>query len=83
MSELNRAASLTDELENEIDDIFAYHPWTIEQREAGEAVRKALADAFKVIVDYVPPSADRAVALRKLREARMDANSAITHKGRY
>lgn len=64
-------------------DIFEYHPWDDNQRLKGERVRQALADAFKIIVENVPPSADRSTALRKLREARMDANSAITHGGKY
>jgi hypothetical protein len=58
-------------------------PWTPEQTAAGREVREALATAVKVIVANVPPSADRTVAIRKIREARMDANSAITHNGKY
>jgi hypothetical protein len=72
-----------DEAEKQIEDVFTYHAWTPEQITQGNAVRWALQKAFLVILQNVPPSPDRTVALRKLREARMDANSAITHNGRY
>lgn len=65
------------------EDIFNYHEWTDKQKADGAEVREALKNAFIAIVKHVPASADRAVALRKLREARMDANSAITHDGKY
>ena len=77
---LSRATAISDE---EVDDIMAYHPWTPEQVASGKTVRDSLGAAMKAIVENVPPSADRSAALRKLREARMDANSAITHGGRY
>lgn len=64
-------------------DAFQYHPWDREQREAGTQVVDALIAAAKTILRVVPAGADRTVALRKLREARMDANSAITHRGRF
>lgn len=64
-------------------DMFMYHPWNEAQIAAGAKVREALENAFKTVVANVPPSPDRTVALRKIREARMDANSAITHQGRY
>jgi len=65
------------------EDCFTYHPWNAEQIEKGNKVREALQAAFIAIITHVPPSADRSTALRKIREARMDANSAITHNGRY
>lgn len=71
------------EVDKAIDDAFEYHPWTEEQTARGVAVREALAVAVKVIVANVPPGPDRTVAIRKIREARMDANSAITHGGKY
>lgn len=81
--DINRAASLTREVADTVDDMFLYHPWSPDQQEAGIIVRDALATAFKAIIEHVPPSPDRTVALRKIREARMDCNSAITFKGRY
>jgi hypothetical protein len=78
-----RADALTPEVAAAIDDAFEYHPWDSGKVERGAAVRKALADAVKVVVANVPASPDRTVAIRKIREARMDCNSAITHDGRY
>jgi hypothetical protein len=83
MSDFTRATVVTSEVSDQIDDAFEYHPWTPEQVEAGRQVRTALAMAVKVIVGNVPPGPDRTVAIRKIREARMDANSAITHGGKY
>lgn len=82
-ADFTRARGLTPEVAAAIDDAFQYHPWNDQQMDAGVAVRAALAEAVKVIVHHVPPCPDRSAAIRKLREARMDANSAITHNGRY
>jgi ribosomal protein S11 len=81
--DFTRADRLTTEVEKQIDDAFEYHRWSAEQTAQGNNVRAALAAAVKVIVRDVPPSPDRSAAIRKLREARMDANSAITHSGKY
>jgi hypothetical protein len=77
------ASELTDEVSAAIDDCFEYHPWTPEQQEAGKAIRVALANIVKMVIVTVPPGPDRTTAIRKLREARMDVNSAITHGGKY
>jgi len=69
-------------LEN-LHDCFQYQPWDSEQTTIGTKVREALEAAARVILENVPPCADRTVAIRKLREARMDANSAISFKGRF
>lgn len=64
--------------------MFEYRPWnTTAKVEAGAKVRQILAEAVKVIISNVPPSPDRSTAIRKIREARMDCNSAITHDGKY
>ncbi len=81
--DFTRAMAVTDEVEKQIDDAFEYHPWNPEQTMRGNVVRQVLAHAVKTIVNNVPPSPDRSAAIRKIREARMDANSAITHGGRY
>lgn len=78
-----KATELTPEVSQAVDDAFDYHPWTPEMVEGGKAVRVALASAVKVIIQHIPPGPDRTVAIRKIREARMDANSAITHGGKY
>lgn len=74
---------VTQAMEKEVDAMFTYHPWTPDQAARGTEVRMALANAVKVILTNVPPGPDRSVAIRKIREARMDANSAITHGGKY
>lgn len=76
----NRRTEITDE---EVADLFDYHPWDAAKVTAGNEVRKALGAAFSVVIRHVPPCPDRTTALRKIREARMDANSAITHGGRF
>jgi hypothetical protein len=83
LQDFTRAAELTPAVEKEIEDAFDYQPWTPDQTNAGQHVRTALAEAVKVLIEYVPPCPDRSSAIRKLREARMDANSAITHRGKY
>ena len=81
--DLTRAAELNDEVRKEVDEMFTYQPWDDDQTARGTRVREALAAAVKVIVANVPPSPDRTVAIRKIREARADTNSAITFRGRY
>jgi len=80
--DFTRATELTPAVDRAIDDAFEYHAWD-EGDIAKGMVRAALAGAVKVIVANVPPGPDRTVAIRKIREARMDANSAITHGGKY
>jgi hypothetical protein len=83
MVDFTRATQLDTEVEAAIDDAFEYHKWNGDQVTHGAVIRKALADAVKAIVAGAPPCPDRSAAIRKLREARMDANSAITHGGKY
>lgn len=83
MSDFNRATELTPDVLDEIRDAFTYHPWSDDQKHRGEAVRSALMAAVNIIVHFVPPGPDRSAAIRKIREARMDCNSAITHGGKY
>lgn len=64
-------------------DVMDYHPWDKEQIRDGGIVKDALTEALSAILCLVPPCADRSTAIRKLRECRMDCNSAITHKGKY
>lgn len=77
------ATEATQSVKDQIHDAFQYHPWTEEMIARGSKVRQALEDAVAVIIDNVPPSPTRSVAIRKLMEARMDCNSAITHDGKY
>lgn len=66
-----------------LHDCFEYKPWDEDQTKAGILVRGALEAAALAVLEQVPDCPDRSVALRKIREARMDANSAITHRGRF
>lgn len=66
-----------------INDMMEYHPWDEAKIARGKLVRDALSKALEVIFENVPASPDRSVAVRKIREARMDCNSAITHDGKY
>lgn len=77
---LNQATSITDD---EVKDIMDYHKWSDDQIKTGQAIREAIGVALKIIINTIPPCADRSAAIRKLRDARMDANSAITHNGKY
>jgi uncharacterized membrane protein len=81
--DLNSATECTPAVAALVDDAFEYHAWKDPQIMAGAKVRSVLATAVKVIIENVPPGPDRTVAIRKLREARMDCNSAITHGGKY
>ncbi len=81
--DFTRATEVTPEVSAAIDDAFEYHAWDADMVDKGSIVRKALADAVRAIVANVPAGPDRTVAIRKVREARMDANSAITHGGKY
>lgn len=68
---------------NNIDDAMGYQVWNEHQIEAGAIVREALTLAAKAILRSVPAGPYRTVAIRKLLEARMDANAAITFRGRF
>ena len=83
MSDFTRATEVTLAVEEAIEDAFVYHSWNEEQKINGVQIREALVAAVKAIVRYAPPCPDRSAAIRKLREARMDVNSAITHNGKY
>lgn len=64
-----------------VEDVFTYQAPDASQVDKFARVRTALVAAAKVILDEVPDCADKTTALRKLREARMDANAAIALKG--
>lgn len=80
MINLNTVTNISPE---EIKKVMDYHPWDNPKIQKGNLVREVLGNAIKIIIENVPPSPDRSVAIRKLREARMDCNSAITHDGAY
>lgn len=81
--DFTRATQLTPEVREAVEDAFEYHKWDEAKIKAGQRVRQALSEAVIVIIQDVPSGPDRTVAIRKIREARMDCNSAITHQGKY
>lgn len=83
MVDFNKTSLVDEGIMAEVDALFEYQPWDEKQILCGKQIRKCLADTFIQILACVPPCDDRSAALRKIREARMDCNSAITHKGKY
>jgi len=81
--DFTRATALTPDVAESIWDAFDYHPWSEAQKDQGKRVKDALVTAVGAIIANVPPCPDRSAAIRKLREAQMDANSSITHSGKY
>ena len=77
------ATEVSEEVDRDIEDSFNSHTWDGVKADRAAKVRRALVDAVKVIIANVPPSADRSAALRKIREAKMDATSAISCDGRF
>lgn len=70
-------------IEEDLEDIFSYHKPTADQLPKYEAVREAAKLFAKVVRDNCPASADRTVAIRKIREAVMVANASIALEGKY
>ena len=71
-SEANEAA---------LKNFFTYHPPTDEDIQHYSAVNDAALALARVIITHCPPSPDRSTAIRKVREARMDANASIACLG--
>lgn len=66
-----------------VDELFTYAAWDEDQKLAGKHVVDSLKAAFMEILIHVPPSPTRTRSLNCLVDARMLANAAITHKGKY
>lgn len=81
--DLSRVSALNTDVLAEVRNLFEYHPWDKEQGDKGEAVRNALASAYRAIIESVPPCPTRTRALNMLTDCRMVCNAAITFKGRY
>jgi hypothetical protein len=60
---------------------MTYHSPTPDMVPKFAAVQKATIALGQAILDNCPQCADRSTAMRKLREARMDANAAIALNG--
>ena len=68
---------------NDLDEIFSYHRPEQYQIEHFEHIRLAAREFAEQILLHTPPSPDQDVAIRKIREAVMTANSAIALNGEY
>lgn len=61
----------------DIDNWFTYHAPTPDQIPLYGAIREKARELALLVVDRVPPSADRTAALRSLRETVMAINLAV------
>jgi hypothetical protein len=68
--------------EDDIDNWFTYHPPSLGQTNAYEAIRDAGRHFAHIILINTPASADQTAAIRKIREAVMTANAAIACGGK-
>lgn len=78
-----RASLANAAVREQVELAFDYRPWNEGQIAHGAAVRAALAAAFLAVIDHVPPCPTRSRALNMILDARMVANSALTHGGRF
>lgn len=69
--------------EEDIEEMFTYHAPTPLQVISLHEVREAAKTFCSILAAHVPPSADRSVAIRKLRECVMSANAAIVLRGKF
>lgn len=63
--------------DQEIENIFTYHPATPEQQAKYKAIRSGAMAFARILLDNTPACADQTAALRKLRESVMTANASI------
>lgn len=66
--------------ESELRNRFRFHPAGPERGAQHQVVRDAMAKAAEVVVSYVPPGREQALALTKLEEAMMWANAGIARQ---
>ena len=64
-----------------VREVFTYHQPSPDQVERMEVIRDAAIGLAQAILTHCPDSADKSAALRKVREARMDANACIVLNG--
>ena len=64
-----------------VGEWFRYHSPTADQIPRYQTVRDTAKSLAHVLLEHVPPCADRTAALRKLRECVMTANAAIACDG--
>lgn len=78
---LGNAVGKSAEIEDLVLRTFGSVHWDAAQQHKSGAVRAAMTFATMVIIENVPPGADRTAAIRKMREAAMTCNVAISHPG--
>jgi len=61
----------------DIDNLFTYHPPKGDQTERYESIRENAKKFAKHIDDTCPDSAEKTIAIRRLQECVMHANSSI------
>jgi hypothetical protein len=65
-----------------VHEAMRYHPPETEARKIAHGAVNAAAEEFvRVLLEYMPECADGTTAIRRVREARMYANSAIALNG--
>lgn len=69
--------------DSKLDDIFSYHTPTVEDLEKYSAVNKGFLELAKQLSYILPDGPGKTVAIRKLSEARMVVNHAISMKGEF
>lgn len=69
--------------EQQILNIFSYHPPTPEQREVYEKINATFQATALLINEVMPPGPGATVAIRKLSDARMAANAAVALEGSF
>lgn len=75
---MNESREMTDQ--EIIDDLFTYHKPTEAQAKMYDEINAAAKHFALVVHQLCPPCPDRTAAMRKIREARMTANSSIATK---
>lgn len=73
---------MTHDEQAQVDNWFTYHAPTESDREKYIAIREKAKKLVETIIESCPPSADRTVAVRKVREAVMTANASIACGGK-
>ena len=69
--------------DQQIEDIFSYHSPTSEQSRIYQEINEAFQRTAKIINKLMPAGAGATVAIRKLSEARMQANAAVALEGTF
>lgn len=69
--------------DDQLKEIFSYHAATETQRLAYEQINTAFLECAQVVNAAVPEGPGKTVAIRKLSEARMQANHCIALEGRF